>query len=196
MTTAFPLSWPPGWPRTDRPQRSRFATSQSEAQWKIRNELRLLGASDVIISTNIELRRDGLPYVRQLKADEDSGVAVYFKLNGADQCIPCDKWASIAENMTAIAKTIEALRGLDRWGAKEMVDAAFRGFKALPESTIVTPYTARAWHEVLQVSPDADKDVIRAAYKRLALKYHPDQGGEQGKFEELQKAYSESGAKI
>ena len=31
-----------------------------------------------------------------------------------------------------------------------------------------------AWHEILQVHPDAGADTIRDAYKRLISKYHPD----------------------
>jgi DnaJ-domain-containing protein 1 len=31
-----------------------------------------------------------------------------------------------------------------------------------------------AWHEVLQVLPDAAPDTIRDAYKRMISKYHPD----------------------
>ena len=29
-------------------------------------------------------------------------------------------------------------------------------------------------YKVLQVDPDADREIIEAAYKRLARKYHPD----------------------
>jgi hypothetical protein len=62
---------------------------------------------------------------------EDQGVAVYFTYNGSEQCIPCDKWRTIRENMRAIELTIAALHGLDRWEAKEVVNAAFFGSKAL-----------------------------------------------------------------
>ena len=34
------------------------------------------------------------------------------------------------------------------------------------------------YYEVLQVSPRAEADVIRAAYRTLARKYHPDHGGD------------------
>lgn len=34
--------------------------------------------------------------------------------------------------------------------------------------------TARTLYQVLQVDPSADPDVIEAAFRRLALKYHPD----------------------
>lgn len=191
MIEAYPLQWPSHWPRTERPQPSQFKVSQEQAQQGIRRELALLGAKGVVLSTNIELRRDGLPYASR-RAPEDQAVAVYFTLNGDQQCIPCDKWKTIAENMRAIEKTVEALRGLERWGAKEMVNAAFRGFKALPESTIVTPYQARHWHEVLEVAPTASQEVIKAAYRQQLLKHHPDQGGDVSKFNEVQKAYKEA----
>jgi hypothetical protein len=157
-------------------------------------ELDLLGARNVLISSDLQTRADGLPRASQRQPD-DPGVAVYFTLDGEQQCIPCDKWDNVEQNLRAVALTIEALRGLDRWGAKEMVRAAFRGFKALPESVIVTPYTARPWHEVLEVSPTASPEVIRAAWKQQLLKHHPDRGGEQAAFEEVQRAYRESGAR-
>lgn len=191
MITAYPLQWPQSWPRTTSPEWSRFAATQNEAQNGILRELNLLGATDVIISTNIPLRQDGLPYSSR-RAPDDQGVAVYFKLNGEAQCIPCDKWRTIAENMRAIEKTIDALRGLERWGAKEMVNAAFRGFKALPESIIMGEHTSRVWWEVLEVSQEASPEVIKAAYKAQLMKKHPDQGGSDREFQELQKAFKEA----
>ncbi len=190
MIDAYPLQWPAAWPRTKYPKSARFNTSFAVARDEALYELRLLGAKDIIISSMIELRRDGLPYANQRVTD--TGIAVYFKLNGEDQCIPCDKWTTTADNMQAIRKTIEALRGLERWGAKEMVNAAFRGFKALPESAIVTPYTKRAWYEVLEVSPNASEAVIKAAYRQKMLVAHPDHGGTEADFQEVQNALKES----
>lgn len=141
------------------------------------------------------VRQDGFLYAKQ-RVPDDRGVAVYFTLNGEQQCIPCDKWSQIQDNLQAIRLTVEALRGLERWGAKEMVNAAFRGFKALPESAIVTPYSKRAWYEVLEVAQTASPEIIRAAYRQKAMKAHPDQGGTPAAFEEVQSAYRESGASI
>lgn len=190
MIDAYPLQWPAHWPRTERPQASQFKVSQEVAQQGIRRELSLLGARNVVMSTNVELRRDGLPYSGR-RPPEDKGVAVYFTRNGDDQCIPCDKWRSIAENMRAIEKTVEALRGLERWGAKEMVNAAFRGFKALPAQAIVTPFTAKPWHEVLEVASTASAATVKAAYRSLLLRHHPDQGGDEAQFHNVQRAWGE-----
>lgn len=194
MTEQYPLQWPAGWPRTQSPKSSAFKPGSPHGEAAdIARQLRLMGAKNVVINSNMMYKNDGTPYARQGNI-EDTGVAVYFELNNGQQCIPCDKWRAIGENMRAINKTIEALRGLDRWGAKEMVDAAFRGFKALPESIIMGAGQSRAWYEVLQVSQDADSEIVRAAWRRLIARYHPDnqQTGDATKFHEVQKAYEES----
>src|SRR5258708_5057688 len=160
----YPLQWPMGWKRTQNPLDARFKLGLHQAMRHLLSELDLLGAINVVVSSNLQVRRDGMPLADQ-REPKDSGVAVYFQLNGQDQCIPCDKWYYVRDNIRAVGLTVEALRGLERWGAKEMVNAAFRGFKALPETIIMGEHTARAWWEVLQVSQTADWDVIDAAYK-------------------------------
>jgi hypothetical protein len=188
----FPLQWPMGWKRTQYPELSRFSPgSVSTESYEVIHQLEMLGATNIVISSNMQYKPDGTPYARQQRL-ADTGVAVYFKMNGNEQCIPCDKWTTPEDNLRAIAKTIEALRGIERWGAKEMVNAAFRGFKALPETIIMGEHTARAWWEVLQVSQSADMDVIEAAYKRLLHKAHPDKGGSEFAFQELQNAYKQA----
>lgn len=193
MVDAYPLQWPPTWPRTEYTRSAKFKTPFSYARNALLNELKLLGATNVVISTNMMIRQDGLLYAKQRMPD-DRGVAVYFTRNGEQQCIPCDKWSTVQDNLQAIRLTVEALRGLERWGAKEMVNAAFRGFKALPESIILGEHTARPWYDVLQVQQTASPEVIKAAYKQAALKTHPDQGGTIEAFHEVQKAFKESGA--
>jgi len=145
------------------------------------DEVRLLGGRNIIISTNIPVRRDGLPYASAREPD-DRGVAVYFDLNGEQRCIPCDKWKYVWENMQAVQKTIGALRGLDRWGAKEMVDAAFRGFAALPPPS-------EDWAIVLNIPRTADLPQIESAYRSAAKKAHPDGGGSVDEFTKVKTAY-------
>lgn len=168
MADAFPLAWPAGWPRTPASKRSRprfggrgynQGAASGKAQQFLLDELRRLGARNVVLSTNIELRRDGLPYARQTITD-DPGVAVYFTFKGQQRVIPCDRWDRVADNMYAIALSIEALRGLDRWGAGNMVEAAFSGFRSLPP---MNGTTGRGWWEVLGIPVDAARSLIEDA---------------------------------
>jgi DnaJ family protein A protein 2 len=46
-----------------------------------------------------------------------------------------------------------------------------------------------SYYDVLGVSKDATEDEIKKAYRKLALKYHPDKSGEIEKFQEIQTAY-------
>lgn len=187
MTEAYPLQWPTGWPRTKSPTRARFDTSLAGARDGLLYELRLMNATNIVINSNMELRRDGLPYANQSRLD-DTGVAVYFTLYGEQRCIPCDRWNTVADNLQAVRKTVEALRGLDRWGAKAIVDAAFSGFKALPAEAIVTD---EPWYVTLGVEPFAEPSEIRKAYVNLVKKHHPDAGGSATEFEKIRKAYKQ-----
>ena len=203
MTESYPLIWPAGWKRTEshRRERSRFGTGWNAkptvayALNELKNELRLLGAKSIVISTNVELKRDGDPYSGR-RAPDDVGVAAYFVLDGHNQCIPCDKWDKVGCNLWAVAKTVSALRGIERWGAKDMVNAAFSGFKALPSPDMVLSMpVSRAWYEVLGVSPDAPMSVRKAAYRALSKSAHPDMGGSASDWAELQNAWKEGARK-
>lgn len=196
---AYPLDWPDEnrWPRNKNPERSRFHTktdsyrtrpkSVAEAWRELQTELDRMGANNLIISTNIRVRNDGMPYSNAAEPD-DSGVAVYFMLGGQPRCIPCDKWDRVADNIYAIAKTVGALRGIDRWGTKQIIEAAFSGFKALPESG-----SGSKWWKVLDVEPDARGEEIKQAFKDKIKKVHPDKpGGDSNKFRKVREAYQQA----
>jgi hypothetical protein len=188
----YPLAWPPGWKRTDRPTSSKFGNvSISAESYEIFRQLRLMGASNIIISSNMRYRADGLPYANQGYI-EDTGIAVYFDLNGDQQCIPCDKWNNIGDNLRAVSKTIDALRGIERWGAKEMVNAAFRGFKALPASfEMPAGRIHRDWWTVLGVDRYANVLEVKSAYREAIKLHHPDAGGKEEDLKEIRQAYEE-----
>lgn len=46
------------------------------------------------------------------------------------------------------------------------------------------------YFNILGVQPNASEDEIRSAYKKLAMKHHPDRGGDQAAFQDVQEAYS------
>lgn len=45
-------------------------------------------------------------------------------------------------------------------------------------------------YEILAVAKDATAEQIKKAYRKLAMKHHPDKGGDELQFKELSKAYS------
>ncbi len=190
MIEAYPLAWPPGRTRTKRPQSSRFDRKMTtgRAQHELNQSLSRLKAVNIVISTNVPTRKDGQFYA-SAKSPEDCGVAVYFNYKGSQKCFSCDKYTYLKDNIWAIAKTIEAIRGIERWGTGEMVDAAFSGFDALPSPDSVHH---KMWWETLEISREATESEITKAYRRLASIHHPDRGGEHSKFVEIQKAYEEA----
>jgi hypothetical protein len=117
MTWGSPLQWPAGQPRTER-----------ECQ------LRLLGAENVIVSTNRKLSKaTNRPLADQCQP-EDRGVAVYFDWNGQELCFAVDRWDVVLDDIHANALSIAAIRDLERWGG-EMVERSFQGFAALPATS-------------------------------------------------------------
>lgn len=188
--TAYPLTWPVGWKRTERSKitKSRFGKSYwnppttYEATQLVLTELRRLGARDVIISSNVELRNDGLPRSGQ-KDPSDAGVAVYFQLNKQPRVLACDKWKSPGENLHAIALHISALRGQERWGVGTL-EQAFTGYASLPAKT------GQHWTEILGLPLSASVEDINRQYRHLVITKgaHPDHNGDAEEFHRLTEA--------
>ena len=49
--------------------------------------------------------------------------------------------------------------------------------------------TTMDYYQILGVNKDASQDEIKKAYRSLAMKYHPDRGGDQTKFKDISVAY-------
>jgi hypothetical protein len=177
--TAYPLAWPQGWPRTKRPQRARFDMSFERARRELQWEVQRLGARYPILSTNIPLRLDGQPYASAREPD-DAGVALYFERAGKQMVFACDRWDRVRDNIRAIEKTIDAMRGIERWGASDMMERAFAAFEALPP-----PFR---WHDVLELPAGAGIDEVMAAHRRLSVIHHPDRGGSTARMAEINAA--------
>lgn len=187
FATAYPLQWPDGWPRTaiGRRQYSPFKQTFTSARDGLLAELSRLGAKQPVISSDLMLRQDGLPLARQRNPD-DVGVAVYFTYKDKQMVFACDKYRNITENMHAIRLSIEAIRGLERWGASDMMERAFTGFQAIPDQS------GDAWRDVLAAHGIEDINVVRTNYQRLRALHHPDKGGDGTKFDLVQKAWNQA----
>jgi len=182
---AYPLKWPDGWPRAKSRQRSRFDVTPGKAARELLWEIERMGGKYPVISTNAELRRDGLPYANH-KEPDDPGVAVYFETGGKQKVFACDKWTTVRDNMRAIQKTIEAIRGIERWGASEMMERAFSAFNALPPP--------KTWRDFF---PDVSTpDDLKRCYREQAKKMHPDHGGSEAAMAELNAHYRDAAEEL
>lgn len=159
---AYPLQWPAGWPRSKNTEGSRFKTKLGPALSFLRREVELLGGKGLVLSSNVTL---------DVQNPKDKGVVAYFTRGETSIAIPCDRWSKVEDNIKAIGLTIEAMRGMDRWGAKDMITAMFKGFIAIEERT-----TRSCW-DTLGVSPEATEAQIMEAWRRLAQERHQDKPG-------------------
>jgi len=192
----YPLSWPRGWKRTKAHERQKasFQThrtieqrredgsvrrdvnkkpvSVADALHRLLDQLRWLGVQegDCVISTNVPTRLNGLPY-SAAREPEDPGAAVYFRLKKQDRVLACDAWTRVADNLTAIAQHIDALRRIDRYGVGTL-DQAFAGYTALPAK-------GETWRTTLGFSLDEtiNAEMVEKAFRSRARTAHPDTPG-------------------
>lgn len=188
--TRYPLRWPEGWKRTPSYQRKTATFSRQgkaltvfDGVQRVLDELQRLGVhqDDVIVSTNLQTRLDGLPRSNQGRPG-DPGVCVYWKpAKHPMRCMAVDRYDEVQDNLAAVAATLEAMRSIERHGGAAILDRAFTGFAALP-----APDSGRRdWWTVLGLQPEASATDIREAFNRLAREHHPDRGGSNERMAEI-----------
>jgi hypothetical protein len=203
VINAYPLSWPAGRPRSAIRQRARFhrriKTATRESGWQCKvgitvrdgvsfvfQELERLGASEIVISSDLETRRDGLPH-GNAREPKDPGVAVYFQLESGLHCLACDRWDRVADNLAAIGHHIEAIRGIGRWGVGDTLQA-FAGYKTLPAVD-----TERNWWTVLGFDqPPGTLETVRIRWRQRIAEAHPDRGGSTDQAAEINAAMADA----
>lgn len=200
---AYPLQWPAGWRHTAASwrERARFGKASrgrdgggwnpgrpltiGEAVERVRKQLAMMGIADddLVISSNLVLRLDGLPRSNQ-REPMDPGVAVYWidaaAAGQATRCMAIDRYDRVADNLAAVAATVEAMRAIERHGGAVVLERAFAGFAALPGPA------SEDWREVLE--PEDPE----GSYRRLRSRYHPDrEGGNVEQFQRVQRAFEQ-----
>jgi hypothetical protein len=197
------LSWPDGWPRTKHRERSDFHIDRgfNAARDGAFYQLgRMRNVSHVVITSNLPVTASGKPYTTNQGNIADPGIAVWWIDKGQERVIACDRWLAATENMRAIEKSLEAMRGLDRWGATQIVERAFAGFAALPPpSGPEAPPPSysdqvRNWREVFSIDPAVERGlgpyqkgspaaadlfaIVKRRHRELIRGQHPDVGGD------------------
>lgn len=203
---SYPLSWPDGWKRTKNRAHAAFnktrepryndqgqqlyqgkqKLSVADAVKRVLLELERMGVKDddCIISTNVPLRLDGMP--RSDSEPSDPGVAVYWqkKNQPSMRCMAIDRYWRVADNLAAVAATLDAMRAIERHGGAEILNRAFLGFAALPEKA------SQPWREVLGIAPEqaATAELVQSRYRALVKVNHPDVGGKDEDFQRIVQA--------
>ena len=195
--TRYPLQWPEGWKRMPSYQR-KSATFKRQGKaltvfdgvQRVVDEMERLGVhqDDVIVSTNLQTRLDGLPRSNQARPG-DPGVCVYWKpAKSPMRCMAVDRYDEVQDNLAAVAATLEAMRSIERHGGAAILDRAFTGFAALPAPA----GGKREWWTVLELPSTASQAEIREAFNRLAREHHPDRGGSDERMAEIIRARDEA----
>jgi len=201
--TRYPLCWPANWKRTTMRAAAAFGKTNTQyregvahyagkskvsildAISRLADELRRMGIKEenVIVSTNIPLNLSGTPRGDR-GVPSDTGAAIYWSHKGKSQCMAIDRYNRVADNLAAIAATLEALRAIERHGGGSILERAFIGFAALPAST------GKPWRDVLKFGLSTPTpEMVEANYRKLAFDLHPDrQGGSHDAMSELNAA--------
>lgn len=84
------------------------------------------------------------------------------------ECRACQAKFGVSDDLRATLKS--------RLMTQEQLSARVRELRTRPATALASPNgpTRRTFYQVLQLDPDAEQEVVEAAFKRLALKYHPD----------------------
>lgn len=214
MIDAYPLHWPAGWKRVPAHLRKRAQfgkttfhayqggggyarkgdLSITDGTARVLDELERLDVrrDTVVISTNVRVRLDGLPRSGE-RAPDDPGVAVYWKdRNGTSRCMAIDRYDRVADNLAAVAATLDAMRAITRHGTAEILNRAFTGFTALP----APGQTTRTWRDILEVGEQVTLQRAQENYRRLAAVRHPDKGGSHEAMAELNGAWTAAQAEL
>jgi len=201
--TAFPLAWPAHRARraAHLRQRGSFASTVdtpdgykktirvtlAEALKRLNLEVDRIGAKHALLSCNLV---DGS---RVLNRGEpaDPGVCLYCELKAKPLALACDTFATIAQNISALAAHLEATRRIERYGVATAAET-LQAFAALPPPIAMGP-PARPWWEVFGVMREvADVESVNAIFRAKAKRAHPDGGGSAAVMAELNVALSQA----
>ncbi len=125
-----------------------------------------------------ELRKWG---IEDWTAEQVGNAArVTYILRGKTIELTMGKQSRAQDNLRVLFYAIQALRMNEVRGMSEVFESAYLQLAA--------PKQKRNPYDVLMITRDAPIEVAEAVFKNLALKYHPDKGGNKEQFQELNEA--------
>jgi len=172
-------TWPGEVRGTSERRRALFKSTPGRTMTELEYELRFVGAQDVTVRgfwLEKDFRRDGS--LRAGARPTSPGVILEYYAADEKYRFACDTFGFWEHNLKAIVKTLENLRGIDRWGVVK--GEQYIGFKALPEKASETLTTDAALTIISTESGvpidlvTRDVEQIRRAIRTARAKTHPD----------------------
>jgi hypothetical protein len=172
------------WPgeRTKYRKDSTFRATYPKTLDELENELSKIRAKEIIIQveqlTRDDIRNDGWPRSGNWKNGYGGpGVIVSFESPKGAMSFPCDKFRDWQDNLRAIAKSLEALRMVDRYGVTRG-NEQYRGWTQLGNGSgkMDRPSALRFIESLLGASVPAQAN-IRDVCRKLKIIHHPDHEG-------------------
>lgn len=147
----------------------------------LERELRMLGASNVVLEVALEekdLRLDGKPRAQARAAHP--GVVISFNSKWGPLRYATDEFRTFQENIRAVALSMEALRKVDRYGVSRRGEQ-YRGWRQIESGG---------------ASAARGRDLIakHGGLRAALMATHPDRGGSADDFADVQKARDEGAA--
>jgi hypothetical protein len=175
------------WPgeRTKYRKDSTFRATYPKTLDELENELSKIKAKEIIIQveqlTRDDIRNDGWPRSGNWKNGYGGpGVIVSFESPKGAMSFPCDKFRDWQDNLRAIAKSLEALRMVDRYGVTRG-NEQYRGWTQIGNGNgKMDRASALKFVENLAGAPfgrATTPQIISEVCRALKIRYHPDREG-------------------
>lgn len=187
------LEWPTGWERTPEREREPNRSYQStigQTTSDLATEMERLDPESWRASTasgGSYTKSNGLP--KHSANPSDPGFVLRWKKDGEQFAVTCDAYSRLRDNVRTVYLWVHETRMRGQRPVKTG-DAAFAAARLPPAEGDAVGAVAAAPppHDVLEVSPDADTAVVKAAARSLKKKHHPDRGGDEEAFKRVLRA--------
>lgn len=159
----------------------------------LEREVRMLGGKGIVLGVDVhegQIRLDGT--LRARATAETPAVEIAFTSKHGPMLYRCDKYVSRwtskqgpswQQNVRAIAKTLEALRAVERYGASNSGEQ-YRGYRQIAATASTTSADARA--RLAEIGGGHPGAVARRLIERAQRAAHPDHGGTDELWHEVQ----------
>ncbi len=200
------LQWPSRVARIHVNQRvpGNFKVARTKIYPELIAELDKMGVTGSTITSFIDFGRHGLPLVNQPRYC-DPGVAVWFTWRDSRYVVACDQYEMALDNLRGVGLVLVALRSIERHSGISNMVRAMSAFYVLnqhhqeqqksapPPPPRTASQSTNWWHVLGFEEPIVDQVKIKARFRELSKKYHPD-GTEpdSARFQKIYAAYEKA----